>query len=73
MNPFLIMVAFFIAYMEAGISELNVYEFDYVYGIKVYAKHEGFCYIAKRGVDVEGIVGLRDNMGWWKDNYLFSP
>ena len=59
--------------MEAGISELNINEFAYVYGIKVLAKHEGFWYTAKRSVDVKGIVGLHDNMGQWKDHYFFYP
>ena len=57
------MLAFFIAFMEVSISESNVNEFAYVYGIKALAKHEGYWYTAKRGISVEGIYGLHDNMG----------
>ena len=59
--------------MEAGISEPNVDEFAYVYGIKALAKQEGFWYTTKRGVDVQGIASLRNNMGQWKDHFFFYP
>ena len=47
LNSFCIIVAFFIAFMEVGISEPNVNEFAYLYGIKELAKHEAFWYTTK--------------------------
>ena len=59
--------------MEVGISEPNVDEFAYVYGIKALAKHERFWYTTKWGIDVEGIYGLCNNMDQYKDKYFFYP
>ena len=73
LNSFCIMVAFFITFMEAGIGELNVDEFAFVYGIKALAKHEGFWYTTKQGTEMNCIIGLRDNMAHWKDHYFFYP
>ena len=47
-NSFHIIVAFFVAFMEAGIGEPDVDEFTYVYGIKTLAHHEGFWYTTNR-------------------------
>ena len=54
-KSFHIMVAFHIAFMEAGIGEPSVVEFAYVYGIKALAKNVSFWCTTKRGPDVEGI------------------
>ena len=67
------MVAFYIAFMEADIGEPSVLEFAYIYGIKALSRNEGFWYTTKRGPDVEGIWGVRDNMGSYKDTYFFYP
>ena len=67
------MVAFYIAFMEADIGEPSIEEFTYVYRIKALAKNTQFWYITKRCPDVEGIVGLRDKMGSFKNKYLFYP
>ena len=71
-NSFHIIVAFFIAFMEAGIGELNVDEFTYIYGIKALSHYEGFWYTAKRGAIEKGITGPHDNMGHWKDHFFFN-
>ena len=46
------MVAFYIAFMEADISESLAVEFAYVYRIKALARNEGFRYTSKRRLDV---------------------
>ena len=63
LNSFCIMVTFFIAFLEVGISEPHVNQFSYMYVIKALTEHEGFWYTTKRGTDIEGICGLRNNMG----------
>ena len=72
-NSFRIIVAFFITFMEAGIGKPNVDKFTYVYEIKALAKHEGFWYTTKWGTTTKGIIGLRDNIGHWKDHFFFYP
>ena len=67
------MVAFYIAFMELDIREPSTVEFSYVYCIKALPKNEGFWYTSKRGLDVEGVWGIRDNMGNYKDIYFFYP
>ena len=62
-NSFHIIVAFFVAFMEASIGEPNVDEFIYIYGIKALAHHEGFWYTTRQVTDKKGITGLCDNMG----------
>ena len=64
---------FYIAFMEADIGEPLAVEFTYVYCIKALARNEGFWYTNKRGPDVEGVSGVRDNMGNYKDRYFFYP
>ena len=59
--------------MEAGIGEPNIDELPYIYGIKALAHHEGFWYMTRRGTDVNGITGLRNNIGHWKDHFFFYP
>lgn len=49
------MMAFYIAFMEADISESSAVEFAYVYYIKAFARNEGFWYTNKRGLDVRGV------------------
>ena len=73
LNSFCIMVAFFIALMEAGIGEPNVDEFTFAYGIKMLTKHEGFWYMTKRDTNMNVITGLPNNMGHWKYHYFFYP
>ena len=41
--------------MGANIDTPTVKEFVYVYCIKAFAKHKGFYYTSKRGLDIEGV------------------
>ena len=72
-NSFRIIVVFFIAFTEASHITPMVNKFAYVFEIKAFTKHAGFWYATNRGVDVQGIGGLRSNMGQWKDKFFFYP
>ena len=48
-------------------------EFAYVYCIKALARNKGFLYTNKRGLGMEGVLGIHDNIGNYKDRYFFYP
>ena len=73
LNSFCIIVAFFIAFTKACLIEPVVNNFSYIFEIKALAKHEGFWYTTRWGLDVKGIVGLHSNIGQWKDEFFFYP
>ena len=72
-NSLCTIVAFYIAYVEAIIGATTVKEFSYVYCIKTLANHEGLWYTSKRRLDVEGVWGVHENMGNYKDRFFFYP
>ena len=55
------------------IGEPSALEFAYIYCIKALAKNEGFWYTSKREPNIEGVWGVRDNMGNYKDRFFFYP
>ena len=65
------MVVFYIAIIEVDIGEPSVIEFAYIYCIKALARNEGFWYTSKREPNLEGVWGVHDNMGNYKDRYFF--
>ena len=67
------MVAFYITIMEAGVGKLSAVKFAYVCFIKALAKNDDFWYTIKRGLNVKGIWGIRDNIDNYKDRYFFYP
>ena len=60
---FILWYAFFIAFMKVGTGKPNIDKFAFIHRIKALAKHKGFWYTTKRGTDMKGIIGIRDNMG----------
>ena len=66
-NSILTMLAFCFAFMEADIGKPSMVEFTYIYYIKALVKSEGFWYTSKRGPNVEGVWGVCDNIGNYKD------
>ena len=66
-------VEFYIAFKEANIGKASMVEFTFVYNIKALARSKNFWYTNKRGLDMEGVLGICDNMGNYKDRYFFYP
>ena len=72
LNSYCIIATFFITFLEACGVEPSIGHFDYVFGIKAFAKNAGFWYLTSHG-DVVGIGGLPNNMGQWKNDFFFYP
>ena len=49
------MVAFYIIFMEADVSEPSAAKFAYIYCIKALTKNECFWYTSKQRPDIKGI------------------
>ena len=70
-NSFRNIMTFYIIFMEIGIREPSTDVFAYVYCIKVLAEHKGLWYMSKCGPDIEGVWGVGDNLGNYKDRFFF--
>ena len=71
-NSYLVIVAFFITFLEACEVEPSLGHFTHIFGIKVIAKHAGFWYLTGHR-DATGIGGLLSNVGQWKSDFFFYP
>ena len=70
-NSHRLIVAFYIVFSEyCGVAPSMVY-FEFIYGLKAFAKHVGFWYLTGQG-DSTGMVGLPSNTGSWKYNFFLS-
>ena len=68
------MIRLFGLFTEQGLGPPTVDEFAWFYSVKSNKGDKGFYYFSKRPAKgLNAVVGIRDNMGPWKESYFYAP